>query len=398
MEPGPTAAEGVETMLAGARFPDDKDFSGCSIFGMINLRGDVFSGEKMITAIANMRDRSNGLGGGFAAYGIYPQYADLSCFQLMYDHQGARREAEEHLKSSFKLEAAEIIPTRACEGVADAPLMWRYFLQPRETVLCGEENMDDFVVQTVMHINSHIDGAFVFSSGKNMGVFKGVGFPEDIGRFFRLEEYEGNIWVAHGRFPTNTQGWWGGAHPFNILDWSVVHNGEISSYGINLRYLEMFGYNCALHTDTEVIAYAVDLLSRRHGLSIHNMARVLAAPLWSEIDRMPPPEREALTSLRQAYGSLLLNGPFSVIISNRRQMIGLTDRIRLRPLVAGRNGDYMYISSEEAPMHLIDDTLKDTWIPRGGEPIVAELGEDDASAEADVVDERSYSVSGMDPV
>ncbi len=362
-------------MLRGVNFRDDKDFSGCSIFGMMNVRGEKFNGEPVITAIANMKERSNGLGGGYAVYGIYPQYSELYCFHMMYDDQKAREETEEFLKGVFEMEGAEVIPTRSCEGVDDPPLLWRYFLQPRESVACEEEDIDDFVVRAVMHINVGIEGAFVFSSGKNMGVFKGVGFPEDIGRFYRLEEYEGYIWVAHGRFPTNTQGWWGGAHPFNILDWSVVHNGEISSYGINRRYLEMFGYICTLHTDTEVIAYAVDLLVRRHGLSIEDMARVLAAPLWTEIDRMPARERELHTALRQTYGSLLLNGPFSVIISNRSQMIGLTDRIRLRPLVAGRNGDFMYISSEEAPMHLVDDTLRDTWIPQGGVPIVAEMEE-----------------------
>ena len=41
-----------------------------------------------------------------------------------------------------------------------------------------------------------------------MGIFKGIGYPEDIGRFFRLEEYEGHCWIAHGRFPTNSVGWW----------------------------------------------------------------------------------------------------------------------------------------------------------------------------------------------
>ncbi len=85
-------------------------------------------------------------------------------------------------------------------------------------------------------------------------------------------------------------------------------------------------------------------------------------------------ERERATALRQVYPSLLMNGPFSIIISSADRMIGLTDRIRLRPLVAGRAGDMMYISSEEAPMHLIDDGLEDTWTPSGGEPIVAELG------------------------
>ncbi|WP_287155821.1 glutamine amidotransferase family protein [Candidatus Solincola tengchongensis] len=362
-------------MLREVRFRDDKDFSGCSIFGMMNVRGERFNGEPMITAISNMKERSNGLGGGFAAYGIYPQYAELYCFHMMYDDQGAREETEEFFKSRFDVEGAEVIPTRPCEGVDDPPLLWRYFLRPRESLVCSEREADDFVVQAVMHINVRIEGAFVFSSGKNMGVFKGVGFPEDIGRFFRLEDYEGYTWVAHGRFPTNTQGWWGGAHPFNILDWSVVHNGEISSYGINRRYLEMFGYICTLHTDTEVIAYGVDLLLRKHGLTVEDMARVFAAPLWTEIDRMPPREREVHTALRQTYGSLLLNGPFSIIISNRSQMIGLTDRIRLRPLVAGRSGEFMYISSEEAPIHLVDDGLQETWIPQGGEPIIAELAE-----------------------
>ncbi len=364
-------------MLRGVRFRDDKDFSGCSIFGMMNAAGKKFTGGPMITAIANMKERSNGLGGGFAAYGIYPQYPDHYCFQMMYSDEAGKKDAEEYMQADFSIEEAGVIPTSPCEGVGDPPLLWRYFLQPREKKVqaCEIQDTDDFVVQAVMHINANIDGAFAFSSGKNMGVFKGVGYPEDIGRFFRLDEYEGYIWVAHGRFPTNTQAWWGGAHPFNILDWSVVHNGEISSYGINQRHLEMYGYKCTLFTDTEVIAYAVDLLVRRHGLSIADMAGVLAAPLWEDIDRMPPQERELHTALRQTYGSLLLNGPFSVIVSNLSQMIGLTDRIRLRPLVGGRNGEWMYLSSEEAPMHLVDDAIEDTWIPSGGEPIVFQLRE-----------------------
>ena len=79
-----------------------------------------------------------------------------------------------------------------------------------------------------MKINAEMSGAYVFSSGKNMGAFKAVGFPEDVGVFYKLEEYEGYSWTAHGRYPTNTPGWWGGAHPFTLLDYSVVHNVEIS--------------------------------------------------------------------------------------------------------------------------------------------------------------------------
>jgi glutamate synthase domain-containing protein 1 len=224
-----------------------------------------------------------------------------------------------------------------------------------------------------MEINTKIEDAFVFSSGKNMGVFKGVGYPEEIAEYFCLEQYEGYLWTAHGRFPTNTPGWWGGAHPFNILDWTVVHNGEISSYGINRRYLEQFGYNCTMQTDTEVVAYAVDLLMRRHGLPVEIAAKVLAPPLWSQIERCSPEEQRIFRTLRQVYGSLLLNGPFTVIIAHQGEMIGLTDRIRLRPLTVGVKGSVLYLSSEESAIRLVCPDLDRTWIPMGGEPIVGSL-------------------------
>ncbi len=67
----------------------------------------------------------------------------------------------------------------------------------------------EYTMQHVFHINAAIPGAFVASSGKNMGAFKGVGYPEDIGAFYRIQDYKGWLWTAHGRFPTNTPGWWG---------------------------------------------------------------------------------------------------------------------------------------------------------------------------------------------
>ena len=165
-----------------------------------------------------------------------------------------------------------------------------------------------------MHVNGAVDGAFVASSGRNMGAFKGVGFPEEIAHFYRLEEYAGHTWLGHSRFPTNTPGWWGGAHPFTLLDWSVVHNGEISSYGINRRYLEQFGYRCTLGTDTEVAAYLFDLLLRRHGLPLELACKVVASPLWSEIDRLGESDEALLRALRCVYGSAMLNGPFAIVL------------------------------------------------------------------------------------
>jgi glutamate synthase domain-containing protein 1 len=353
-------------------YNDDKVIAACSIFGVMDTSGRAVNGKDVIRAIANMHDRGNGLGGGFALYGIYPEYADCYAFHVMFPDDETRKQVERFIAQSFTIVRGEEVPTRPTPRVTDPPLVWRYFLLPHGAKV-GEE--EDFVIDQVMKINSGFPGAFVFSSGKNMGVFKGVGYPEEIAEHFRLEDYRAYLWSAHGRFPTNTPGWWGGAHPFNILDWTVVHNGEISSYGTNCRYLEMFGYECTMQTDTEVVAYAVDLLMRRHGLPIEVAAKVFAPPLWEQIERVGPAQRELLVTLRQVYGSLLLNGPFAVIVARQGEMIGLTDRIRLRPLTAAVKGELLYLSSEESAIRLVEPDVERVWTPMGGEPIVGRLGE-----------------------
>jgi glutamate synthase domain-containing protein 1 len=351
---------------------DDKVIDACSIFGMMDTSGNRFSGKPVIEAIANMHVRGNGLGGGFAVYGLYPEHAHYYAFHIMYLSREGQAKVEDFLRHKFNVIDAKEVPTKPTPAIVNPPLVWCYFLEVKVEENNGQSE-DDYVVDRVMEINTKMEEAFVFSSGKNMAVFKGVGYPEEIAEYFCLEQYEGYLWTAHGRFPTNSPGWWGGAHPFNILDWTVVHNGEISSYGINRRYLEQFGYNCTMQTDTEVVAYAVDLLIRRHGLPIEIVAKILAPPFWSHIERCPAEEQKLFRTLRQVYGSLLLNGPFTVIIAHQGEMIGLTDRIRLRPLTVGVKGSVLYLSSEESAIRLVSPDLDRAWIPMGGEPIVGNL-------------------------
>jgi glutamate synthase domain-containing protein 1 len=364
--------------------------SGCSISGMISESGKRINGSAIIRSIALMHDRGNGLGGGFAAYGIYPRYTDQFAFHMMFDNKQAKKQCEEYFKDTFDIVLDEEIPTRpggvfeeetsgrdaeyGANPIIDPPILWRYFIDVPETKTTFVSE-SEYVVEKVMEINSKIDGAFVASSGKNMGAFKAVGFPEDVGIFYKLDEYKAYIWTAHSRFPTNTPGWWGGAHPFCLLDWSIVHNGEISSYGINKRYLEPFGYRMELRTDTEVVAYLFDLLVRRHNMSIELASKALASPFWKDIDRMPDHERKIATAIRQVYGGALLNGPFSIILGHSRGMIGLNDRIKLRPMTCGRKDDMLYMSSEESGIREIEPDLDEVWSPRAGTPVIGELNE-----------------------
>jgi glutamate synthase domain-containing protein 1 len=353
-------------------YGDDKDFAACGIFAVMNTSGGRFGSRDPVRAMANMHDRGNGLGGGFAVYGIYPQFKDYYAFHVMYLSKDAKEKTDRILGQKFDIVYDEEMQTNPKAAVHNAPIVWRYFVQPKKN-RSMQQSEADYVIDAVMRINTETGKAFVFSSGKDMGVFKGVGFPEDVAEFFQLEDYEGYLWSCHSRFPTNTPGWWGGAHPFNILDWTVVHNGELSSYGINRRYLEMHGYKCTMQTDTEVLAYAVDLLMRRQHLPVELVTKVLAAPLWEEIDAMEPKQRSLLTALRQTYGSLLMNGPFGIVIAHHGEMIGLGDRIKLRPMVAGTRGDLQFISSEEAAIRLVSPQLDKFWAPRGGDPVVCRL-------------------------
>ena len=348
----------------------EKDISGCSVFGILNLQSKPFSGGRVAEGISVMRDRANGLGAGFAGYGIYPDFPEHFALHLLYDSQAAKRQTEEYLESIFKVDLNEPIPVSA--GRLHCPqLLWRYFVRVRPNLLpfLSEEEQ---VVASVMKINSETEGAFVISSGKNLGVFKGVGWPEEIAEFFRLDEYSGYMWLGHGRFPTNSSGWWGGAHPFNLLNWSVVHNGEISSYGVNRRYLENFGYSCCLATDTEVITYLTDLLVRRHQIPLAKLGAILAAPLWSEIDIKSEEERKECERMRIIYGAALLNGPFSIIVGFNGGMFGLIDRVKLRPMVAAKSPDYFYLSSEEAAVRKLEPQIAELWHPEGGELVLAQ--------------------------
>lgn len=348
--------------------------AGCAIAAIMDRSGARHDGSDILRSIALMHDRSNGLGGGFAAYGIYPEYEELYAFHIMYESDEARRETEAYLDTYFMSEKQERIPTEPVAAIKNPPDIWRYFAAPHPMRLAAS-GLDEaeYTMEHVFHINGKIDGAFVASSGKNMGAFKGVGYPEDIGAFYRICDYDAWAWTAHGRFPTNTPGWWGGAHPFTLLNWSVVHNGEISSYDANRRYVEQFGYDCELQTDTEVITYLFDLLSRRHGLTPELAAHIMTAPAWDEIDAMEPSQAAFETALRTTYASALVNGPFSVILGSSEGLLAINDRLKLRALMAAEKGSMVYMASEQAAIELVCPDAENMRAIGGGEPFVVQL-------------------------
>ena len=280
----------------------------CGIIGFMSRKKRLISGDKIAIALDSLKERGNGQGSGYVGYGIYPKFKDSYAIHVFLDNAPDYDRIREKVKNTLEkygyVLKDEEIPTK--EGILEKEhIPWRFFYDFDEKYKDVEE---DIMVNIVMEINDKIDGAFVFSSGKNMGVFKASSWPMEAAEFYKLDTYKGYMWLSHARYPTNTRGWWGGAHPFNLLNWSVVHNGEITSYGTNKRYVESFGYKCKLLTDTEVVTYIFDLLVRKHKMPIEYALSAIAPRFWNEIDNMPEEERKIHEAIRMTYGSAALNG------------------------------------------------------------------------------------------
>ena len=343
----------------------------CGIISVIDRKKNPMDGTAVREALSIMNERGNGEGSGYAVYGAFPEFADYYAIHVFYDDLiGPKTAVEEELQKVGFVKHDEEIPTFEQPNLKKRHIPWRYFFQPNVSALGTTASEEDILVYLMKKVNTTIPGALIYSTGKNIAIFKAAGWPEDVADFYRIQDYEGYIWLSHNRYPTNTAGWWGGAHPFNLLDWTVVHNGEITSYGTNKRYLEGHGYVCTMHTDTEVVAYLTDLLQRQHNLPAELAFKALAPPFWDDIDRMPERERRLNTALRMTYSPAMMNGPFAIVVANSEGIAGITDRIKLRPLVAAEKGDRLYLSSEEAAIRVMEPAPDRIWMPRAGEPVI----------------------------
>jgi glutamate synthase domain-containing protein 1 len=348
----------------------------CSILGIVNESGRLFSASYITKGISLMNERCNGLGGGFAAYGLYPEYKDYYAFHIFLKDFELKDKVAEMLQEHVNIYKDEEIETRNVSGISHDYIPWRFFVDVPERYA---HDADNYIIDLTMKINNAGDG-LVVSSGKNMGVFKAIGYPDQVAELYKLEKYKAYMWLAHGRYPTNTRGWWGGAHPFSILDCSIVHNGEITSYGTNRRFLELYGYKCSYFTDSEVLAYLWDLLVRRQKLPVELASEVLAPPFWEQIQRMPPEKRQIIEALRMTYGPAMVNGPFGIVIANgsgltgiagNGKMVGLSDRIKLRPLVCAQKDEFTFMASEESAIKAVCKNPDVVWAPGAGKPTVA---------------------------
>jgi glutamate synthase domain-containing protein 1 len=343
---------------------------GCGVLGL--AASGPIAGRHVIPASLQMHNRGNGKGGGLAAAGLDPAQVRVSAdvlrshylIQVAYLEAGARAEVErECLNGRFDFAQAYSVDTvddyRTVPGLeVRPPEVVRYFGRVKPEVLAGfaEENglrhlparqvEDEFVYQNTFRLNQRYYSslgdkrAFVLCHGRDMLVYKIVGYAEQAVAYYRLEDLTAHVWIAHQRYPTKGRIWHpGGAHPFIGVNEALVHNGDFANYHRVTEYLRQRNIVPLFLTDTEVSVLLFDLWDRIYGYPLEVLLEALAPTTERDFDMLPADKQELYRAIQQTHLHGSPDGPWFFIIARSRpdqatwQLLGITDTSMLRPQV-----------------------------------------------------------------
>ncbi|MEM2886100.1 MAG: hypothetical protein QXF24_08445 [Thermoproteota archaeon] len=288
---------------------------------------------------------------------------DSYLVQVAYLDTESREEVESNfIDPYYNIHSKEKVPTirdyRKIGLCVKPPDVWRYFVNANEDALKefvlkngleasdASEAEDEFVYRNSFLLNERYYSclgekkAFVLSHGKNMAVFKIVGYAEQVLKYYKLEEVEAQVWVGHQRYPTKGKVWHpGGSHPFVGLHDALVHNGDFANYHSMTEYLAQRGIHPLFLTDTEVAALYWDLLTRVYGYPLEYAIEAVAPTTERDFAMLPEEKRRIYKAIQTTHIHGSPDGPWFFIIARndvrkrRFQLIGITDTSMLRPQV-----------------------------------------------------------------
>ncbi|WP_202905255.1 glutamate synthase [Vulcanisaeta thermophila] len=333
--------------------------SGCGILGIMRRSYEKVHGDVVVRAIETVRFRGAGLGAGFALMNAESMGMRVGLFirePMINDYLNSIKEVLGD--AGFKV--TDVRVRARVNGIADL-----------ELPLSGDGDLDGAIGK----INDALwEGGIgrVYYWGSHVTVFKGVGHPADIASIYNVERYEADLWLSHTRFPTNSPGYmpyW--SHPFSVNDLAIVHNGELSSYGLNTSYLRYtMGINSFVGTDSEVVAYLMHYLVRVYGFDVEDAVKLLTSPNLKNVSD------EGLRELLTTYKWARLDGPFTIVMGLHHNddlyLIAIADKFKLRPVVVGMDDDYYYVASEEAEIRAVSPNAR-VWTLEPGGYFIASL-------------------------
>lgn len=401
-----------ESMVKGRPLAKKRSLEGgCGVIGIIG--SEKLEGRCIIRPCEQMRNRGNGKGGGVAAVGLFDEYKEFYALHISYLDENERGAVEKKfVESVFDVSFAEqqesLDDYRETGLEIQPPLVWRYFVRVKpnrldsfieeQKIRIGDDSEksiaeDEFVFRNSFRLNAEFyenrkdPKAFVLSHGRDLMILKGVGYAEEIARFYRLEETKAHLWIGHQRYPTRGRVWHpGGAHPFVGLHEALVHNGDFANYHSVCEYLRQWGIVPQFITDTEVSVLLFDLYSRVLGYPLEFVIEALAPTPEGDFERLSKQRQRIFRAIQSAHLHGSPDGPWFFIVARAEpetgapQLIGITDVSMLRPQVFSlREGEKSFgaIASEKQALDAFFEEISTEdpsippmadqyWAARGG--------------------------------
>lgn len=368
---------------------------GCGVTGFAS--SVPVRGKHIYEPSVQMHNRGNGKGGGIACVALDPEQIGISRQLLKEDYivqialvePKCRENVEkEFIDSVFDVHArGEIKPVcdyRELEGLpVKPPDVWRYVVRVKPHVLKAfaaekgitglpeREIEDEFVFQNSFKLNNkHYAAlgdkeAFVLSHGRDMAIFKIVGYAEQAVQYYGLEDFRAHIWIAHQRYPTKGRVWHpGGAHPFCGMNEALVHNGDFANYYSVCEYLLQRNIKPLFLTDTEVSVLVFDLWNRIYKYPLEYIIEGLAPTTERDFDMLPEDKQMIYRQIQSAHIHASPDGPWFFIIArsnpdtSEHHLLGITDTAMLRPQVFALQDGEVKIGLLCSEKQAIDATLQ----------------------------------------
>ncbi|BBG24098.1 Glutamine--fructose-6-phosphate aminotransferase [Sulfuracidifex tepidarius] len=329
--------------------------SGCGVFGVIRKDGKKkIPGSTVVKAIEKVRHRGSDKGAGFATFNLGEgNVYSLKAF-LEGDPSRIMRMLNEH-----GLQVTSMNASYERGSFCNCSIM-----------TLGDVNRLKKAVRNINEVlwdDSRGKGR-IYSVGTSVSVFKDVGYPADVARKYNVELMEGDMWLAHTRQPTNSPGfypYW--SHPFSTFNIAIVHNGDVSSFGANVEFLQNRGWESFVGTDSEVIAFLFQELLEE-GIPLEEAVKIVLNPSRRS---------SALPSVKDyLYRNARLDGPFTAVIGydsmDDLYLVGIADRSKFRPAIIGEDDDAFYVASEESEIREVSPNAK-IWTLKPGSYFLASL-------------------------
>ena len=369
---------------------------GCGVTGFACTV--PLAGRFIYEPSVQMQNRGNGKGGGIAAVGLVPEqigvsrevldnsyllqialldpacHAELERQYILPNFEIALSSRQSHIDDYRDIPGLEVRPPDVHRYVVRAkPDMLKAFAASNGLEsLAPRELEDEFVWRNSYRLNDEFYAslgekrAFVLSHGRDLLVFKLVGYAEQNVEYYQLKDFKAHAWIAHQRYPTKGRVWHpGGAHPFVGLNEALVHNGDFANYYSVCEYLRQRNIRQQFLTDTEVSVQLFDLWDRVYKYPLEYIIEALAPTTELDFDQLPPEKQAIYRQIQATHIHASPDGPWFFIIARSQpdqkkvQLLGITDTAMLRPQVfaLSDNGDVQIglVCSEK---QAIDATLR----------------------------------------